>query len=684
MSKNLKKVLPVLFFVIVIGNLLNKSIEFQYDLNLYQYITRSSKLTENEKEYIEKNPVLIYGADQNSPPLRYVDKETGQYRGISIDIIQALSIELGVEIKIKPFVFDESIKNLEAGNTDMCDLFASEKRKSNFLFSDNIYNLRGVIAVSAAESNILNYNDLSGKKVAVPRGDYAIEFLKNRTNKIDYKFTEDMEQALQLLNENKVDAVVGDEPVISYFLNNHNVKNRIKILDKPLYENKVMLAVPKSKAQLLNILNKGIYGIKEKKVIEKIQQKWFGISVPININEKTSAKVNIYLSFIIIIFLLISFVMYYWNEKLRKEVDKRTEELYASRNNLQTTFDGIGYLMVVLDKQCIIANVNRSFCNNIGVKREKLIGLKIDYFKDFLCNECENCLIKRTLTSGEEQSMEIAYNNRVLRLNTFSLKDKNGEIAQVIVAMNDITELKINEKQLLQAGKMVAVGHLAAGIAHEIRNPLGLIRNYNYILKSNLKDYKEKNKKLDKALTTIDSSVERASSIIENLLNFSRISGDEKKKVSIKNFINSILNLEKRTLDKKNIILDFKMKEDIVCNINEESLKHILINLIDNAQEAMEQGGRLIIRCYKKDLNIIFIIKDTGCGIEDKDLQNIFNPFFTTKPPGKGTGLGLYITYNQVEKFGGEIKVFSKSGAGTSFHVKIPVLNKDMYLNRGI
>lgn len=676
MNKNLKKILIILLFFVAIVNLINKILQFQYDLNIYQYITRSSELTESERRYIEENPVLIYGADQNSPPLRYVDKETGQYRGISIDIIQALSIELGVEIKIKPFVFNDSIKNLEDGNTDMCDLFPSEDRKNNFLFSDYIYNLRGVIAVKSTESEISRYNDLENRKVAVPKGDYSVEFLKNKTDKIKFNFTEDMEQALQLLSENKVDAVVGDEPVISYFLNGKNMKNKIRILDNPLYENKVVLAVPKSEPQLLSILNKGIYGIKEKKVIEKIQQKWFGISVPINVNKKISSEINIYLSFIIIIFLLISFIMYYWNEKLRKEVEKRTEELYISRNNLQTTFDGIGYFMVLLDKQCIISNINKAFCNSIGLTKERLIGLKIDCFKNVLCKRCENCAIKKTLISGEGQSAEISYNNRVLKLNTFSIRDKNEEVTEVLASIEDITELKISEKQLLQSNKMVAVGHLAAGIAHEIRNPLGIIRNYNYILKSILKDFRKENKKLEKAITAIDNSVERASSIIENLLNFSRISDNESKRISIKDFMDNILNLQKTTLEKKNILIDFEMRKDIVCNINEESLKHILINLIDNSQDAMEHGGYLIIRCYEKDSNIIFIIKDNGCGIEKKNIHNIFNPFFTTKPPGKGTGLGLYITYNEVEKLGGEIKVFSKIDVGTSFHVKIPILNK--------
>lgn len=668
-STKINNMFVLLFICVFIVIFMNKLVENKYNINLITYVQESVPLTYEEKEWLKKNPI-IYGADNNSPPLRYVDEETGQYKGTSIDIIQALSVELGVEIEYNPFVFKDAFTNLDKGQISMCDMFPSPERSKKYLFSDPFYNLRGAILVPTENNKIKSYSDLSGLRVAVPDGDYAIEFLNSKNINVKYTYARNLQEAIKLMVNGQVDLVVGDEPVINYFINKINIKDSYKIIDTPLYQKGVVLAVTKSNHILIKILNKGILSIKKKNVTEKIQQKWFGLSAPIS-HKALSDEIFIYIGLALSLIFLIIYFMYYLNSRLKEEVHRQTEELYISKNDLQTTFDGLSYFMIVVDKNCIISNVNKAFCQFWGLSEDEAIGTNCNLYNALICLNCTNCCNKQTFIDGIEEKYDIKYNDRFFSVDTFPIEDKNKKIIKTLFVIKDVTDIKITEKQLLQADKMVAVGQLAAGVAHEIRNPLGLIRSYTYVLKGQIK---EENERIKKCINVIENSVDKASNIIDNLLNFSRLSNDIQEKVNIKEFTQGILNLETKILEVHSISLNQYYEDNMFYIVNIESLKHILINLISNAIDAMPDGGALTIKCSKLDEKLVYEISDTGDGIKEQDLNNIFHPFFTTKSPGKGTGLGLYIVYNEVEKCGGEIKVTSKYEKGSTFKVILPII----------
>ena len=214
---------------------------------------------------------------------------------------------------------------------------------------------------------------------------------------------------------------------------------------------------------------------------------------------------------------------------------------------------------------------------------------------------------------------------------------------------------------------MAAIGQLAAGIAHEIRTPLGIIRNNCYFIKRS-KSQDDK----DESMGVIESSVDRANRTIDNLLNFSRLTDNTISQTNIHNLISNIYDLSKKSFKNRKISFRLQCPEDLIFTINSESLKHVMINLINNAIDAMGEGGKLDINVAADAKGMVILVSDTGKGIDADTLANIFNPFFTTKEPGSGTGLGLYITYNEVQKMKGVINVDSTLGVGTTFTLTIP------------
>lgn len=651
------KQIAIIFIILIIL--------FPLFIILNNRINLSNNLTKKEREWLHQQGSLIYAADRNAPPLRFHDEADGQYKGILIDYVNSLSIEIGTNIELHPMLWEDAIDSLSQGQTDICDMFASAERSKHFLFTKPIYNLRSVLVIQASNTDIHSLQDLEGKVMAMQKKDYASEYLSINFPSIEQHYVGDLEEALLLLGEGKVDGVLGDEPVIFYHLNNNHLENKVKIIEKPVYENQVVFAVPKSKPELIPILNKGIDALKKKNAVEKVQQKWFGISAPI-VRQFDIEVAKKYIFSLILIIATIIILMSLWNSSLKKQIKVRTKELEDSRNDLQIVFDGMTEFMLVLNRDNIVVNTNKSFLNFIGKSKYQVLGKYYGEILDMFSTSDFDNIIKSTFEDSINCKNEIYLKNEVYEVNTYPLKDTNNNINNTLVLMYNVTSDKISKNKLLQANKMMAIGELAAGIAHEIRNPLGIIRNHSFILRS------YSNANINKSLDYIDNAVQRASRIIDNILNFSRISGDTEEFVDIGEFIHNILELQVKNLQKQGISYKVDCIDNYKFLINQESLKHILINLLSNAMDAIEENGEIIVKAYEYDEGILIEFIDNGIGISPENIEKIFNPFYTSKEPGKGTGLGLYITYNEVKKLKGDISVESKLGFGTKFKVYLP------------
>jgi signal transduction histidine kinase len=247
--------------------------------------------------------------------------------------------------------------------------------------------------------------------------------------------------------------------------------------------------------------------------------------------------------------------------------------------------------------------------------------------------------------------------------------DSGGKRMGTILVFEDVTEKIFIQNQLVTSEKMVSLGLLSAGIAHEVNTPLTGISSYCQFILDNPKD-PENTELIEK----IQEQVQRANRIIRSLLDFSRQKGEKPSQLDMNTVINESIALMQHKLKQRNIHLkkDFHFTHKI-CGFSTR-LQQLFINLLLNAADAItSQDGVISISGTETETELLLRIKDNGKGIESKYLDKIFDPFFTTKAQGKGTGLGLSIAYAIVEEHYGEINANSKLNKGTTFTINFPI-----------
>ena len=252
------------------------------------------------------------------------------------------------------------------------------------------------------------------------------------------------------------------------------------------------------------------------------------------------------------------------------------------------------------------------------------------------------------------------------------MKDHLGQTAGIVAVGRDLTERRKFEAQLLQSQKLAALGVMAGGIAHEIRNPLAVCGSAaQFIMEEDVTpEFRQE------CAQKIHTGIQRASMIIENLLRFARPSvKPDIKEIDLTRHIQETLSLVTNQARIQKIELQAQQpSETILISGMEALLQQAFMNLLLNAIKAMPDGGRLGISLGQADGEAWVSISDTGQGIAPGDLNNIFDPFYTTAPAGQGTGLGLSICYSIIKQHFGTITVDSEEGKGSTFTVRLPIL----------
>jgi PAS domain S-box-containing protein len=283
---------------------------------------------------------------------------------------------------------------------------------------------------------------------------------------------------------------------------------------------------------------------------------------------------------------------------------------------------------------------------------------RLGFVKD---REC----ILRTSTGGELAAL----------LSMTARSDAAGRILEYEGIVKDITQRKLMHRQLLQADRLASVGQLAAGVAHEINNPLGLILGYTQLLLREEIDAAG----VKEDLRTIEKQTQNCKKIVEDLLNFARKSGTRISEVKINQALEAVIDVVRNQLELDNIVIRTHFDPHLPDIAGDtEKLKQVFMNMLINARQAIAKNGRITITTGvdSDSRSVMVTFKDDGPGIAPDLQDKIFDPFFTTKPTGQGTGLGLSVSYGIIDDHQGDIKVRSEVGRGAEFLIRLPIVSQ--------
>jgi two-component system NtrC family sensor kinase len=366
---------------------------------------------------------------------------------------------------------------------------------------------------------------------------------------------------------------------------------------------------------------------------------------------------------------------------LAGEVAAQSREIEEHRRFTSLIVDSLPVGLYVVDREYRIQSWNRKReTGTQGLRRDDVVGRPVF---DVLTRQPPAQLraeFDRVFTTGEiqqtEQEVTAGGETRRYRLSKIPMRLDGDAITHVITIGEDVTEYHRVQRAILQSEKLAAVGQLAAGVMHEINNPLATISACVAAIEGRLPAGPDA-AQAEEYLQTIDREVDRCSRIVDGLLDFSRPKGGPRRPVSLNALVEETLFLLKHHQRFRRLQVVRALAPGLPDTTGSaEQLTQVLMALMLNALDAMEQGGQLTVRTgvspARRD-EVVVEVQDTGIGIAPGDQGKIFDPFYTTKPPGRGTGLGLSICYGIVTDHRGRIEVDSTPGRGSTFRVFLPV-----------
>ncbi len=351
-----------------------------------------------------------------------------------------------------------------------------------------------------------------------------------------------------------------------------------------------------------------------------------------------------------------------FNIELQKEVERVTAREVELRLYNERIINSVASGVMVVKNDGIITTLNPEAERIFGYKKEELLGYNIKSINgsDNLWQKMEQAIkTGKPIIRGDVEILSKNGDVVPIGFNISLLETQNKEISGCVLIFKDLSEIRRLEEKVKQNERLSYLGKMASWVAHEIRNPLTSIDGFAQLL-MNVSD----KDKIKMYIEEIRKGTQRINHIIDDILTFARSKKIELKKIDLKKLINDII----KTIKVKIVFEDC---DEANVQGEEESLRRLFVNLITNSVEAIDENGVIKITFEMQDGYLITHVIDNGKGIDEKDLKNIFTPFFTTKP--RGTGLGLAIVKKIVDDHKGKIEIQSKLRQGTKVSIWLPV-----------
>jgi PAS domain S-box-containing protein len=352
-------------------------------------------------------------------------------------------------------------------------------------------------------------------------------------------------------------------------------------------------------------------------------------------------------------------------ERLKALAEQRAENVESYNENiLQCVTSGV----MTFDVQCRMTTINRAAEETLCIGREQATGKSCrDLFGDGdIARAVMKTLEGHVPSARMEAMLERAGGHLWLGYNTAVLTDRQGSAIGVILSFTDLTEVKRLQRQMELRERLTALGEMSAGIAHELRNPMAVITGYLNLLS------KKADPAAQETIRGIGNEISGMNRIIGDLLTFARPASLNRVKVRIKELLQGCLASALQASGAGPGIKTSIDIEDIEASFDEVLMRQAFTNLLQNAFEAMPEGGTIALETGIRNKDLVIVIRDTGIGVAPATVKKIFLPFFTTKD--KGVGMGLALAHKVIASHGGRIEVESEEGKGTVFTVILPAV----------
>jgi PAS domain S-box-containing protein len=655
-------------------------------------------LNREEREFLKKNPVITFVSQEKYAPFEFLDAQD-QSSGICVELVRWLGSELGFTPRFSHQTFSAAQESVLEGKADvLTSLFYSEERKKYFDFTTDFVDVPASIFVSIHNQEISTLSDLNNKSIAMQRGDYAEEFLRNKKISARIIYTKDFSHALDMVLSEKADALIGDEQIVLYEAYGAKLNTKFHIVGQPLYKGKNCMATAKGNTVLLQILNKGIAEARSRGVMDQIYRKWIGSVPPIQESFFDRYRSQLILGAVTLIALLLSIGG--WNIQLRRVVNRRTEEVKKRELAYRALTENSMDLIVRHDSMLQIIYVNIAAARFVDKRVRELqqVSLRDAGFSPRMSAEWEEG-VRQVFATGVSRRLllESVSEDKKLWLDSRLVPEfgAKNHVETVLSTCRDITETKLAEEarlllesQLRQAQKLESLGVMAGGIAHDFNNLLTIIRgNVDLALMET-----SQRATSFPFLQSIAETTQRAADLCSQLLAYTGKAKFVTRSIDLNKLLHDTTHLLEVSLAKR-AALEMHLHAALpLIQGDITQLQQILMNLTLNAAEAVEEKRGLVTietgceKCSAAFIQSIdpgtdlpegsyvyFKIRDNGCGMDDDTMHRIFDPFFTTKFTGRG--LGLAAALGIVKSHGGFLRVQSRLGLGSEFTVWLPVIS---------
>jgi C4-dicarboxylate-specific signal transduction histidine kinase len=356
-------------------------------------------------------------------------------------------------------------------------------------------------------------------------------------------------------------------------------------------------------------------------------------------------------------------------DSLERRIRQRTHELRESQDFAELLLNSIDHRVIALDRQYRIVKANAAALRMYG---PDLVGMQCHRIFEGRSEPCEDCAAARTFATGlpasEERSENTGGGREAVEVETYPVAGVGGEINTVIEIARIVTTEKQVQMQMMHQQKMAAFGLLAAGMAHDIGNPLAAIE-------SQLQVARQQPDRHGETLDVVSKEISRISRMLRELIDFTRRRRDAVMLVSVNQVVEDVVRLLSHDPRARTVSVASRLAAKLPgVRTTEDHLFQVLLNLGLNGLDAMSEGGTLEFETSGRSGWVVLRVRDTGHGIRAEDREHLFEPFFTTKAPGRGSGLGLFVSKSIVEGMGGDLSLEHTDGRGTVFAIFLPVV----------